>query len=116
MKDLLYCAIVILLLFILYNDRSIENIVVLAVSCIILMVYAFRFRIVKAEKEHFSTVSDRYNNQDFEETLPENIENSLVYYVSSFDKKYIDFSKNALLNVMTNRLGVDKCLSKSYLR
>lgn len=105
MKDLLYCAIVILLLFILYNDRSIENIVVLAVSCIILMVYAFRFRIVKAEKEHFSTVSDRYNNQDFEETLPENIENSLVYYVSSFDKKYIDFSKNALLNVMTNRLG-----------
>lgn len=107
MKDLLYCAIVILLLFILYNDRSIENVVVIAVSCIILMLYAYQFRVTKAE--HFSTTtttaSDQYNDVDFEEIIPENIENGLVYYVSSFDKKYIDFANNALVNVVNKRLG-----------
>lgn len=107
MKELLYCAILILLFYILYINKSVENLLIVAISLLILIVYAFNFKILKTE--HFTTTTssstDQYVNIDFTEVLPPTIENDLVYYVSSFDKNYIDFGNNALINIVNNKLG-----------
>lgn len=105
MKELLYCAILILLFYILYIDKSVENLVLIAVSLCILIVYAFNFKILKTEHFITSSSADMYIDPTFKETMYPKMNQDLAYYVSSFDKDYIDFKNSALINVMNDRLG-----------
>ena len=46
-----------------------------------------------------------YNDESYKESMNANIKDSLVYYVSSFDKRFIDFDNNALKNQMNSEIG-----------
>lgn len=102
MKELLYGATLILLFYILYLDRSIINLITVAVSIVILMIYMFSFKFTI--NEQFIT-TPIYINEDYKEILSENMIIDLVYYVSTFNKKNVNFKQNSLLNVMTSDIG-----------
>lgn len=88
MKELLYTATGLLLLYCLLNNKSISSIVIIVTSVIILLIHMSSFKM--KYKENFVTTSivptELYNNEDYNEILPDTIKNDLVYYVSSFDK------------------------------
>lgn len=107
MKEILYSATLLLLLYILYIDKSIVNLVIVSVSIVILIIYAMRFK--KNTKEHFSIISsldnNMYNDRDFTEDMSVTMKTDLVYYISSFDKKYINFDNNTMIDVIGNETG-----------
>jgi hypothetical protein len=107
MKEILYSATLILLLYILYVDNSITNLLIVAISLVILIIYATQFK--KNTKEHFSIVSsldtNMFNDDKFKETLSLDMKTDLVYYISSFDKKFIDFENNIMIDIVNNESG-----------
>ena len=104
MKELLYIALLLLLFYVLYVEKSILNLVIIAVSMLILMIYVIRFK--HTYNEHFAiTQENMYNDESYKEFMNANLKDSLVYYVSSFDKRYIDFDNNALKNQMNSEIG-----------
>ena len=104
MKELLYIALFLLLLYVLYVEKSVLNLVIISVSLLILMIYVFRFKHIY--QENFSITQEHmYNDESYRESIPDNIKDSLIYYVSSFDKRYIDFDNNALKNQINSELG-----------
>lgn len=104
MKEILYIALLLLLLYILYVEKSLLNLVIISVSLVILLIYVFKFKYTY--HEHFTiTQENMYNAENYRESLPANIKESLIYYVSSFDKRYIDFDNNALKNQMNSEVG-----------
>ena len=105
MKELLFTATALLLLYCLLTNRSISNLIVIACAILVLIIYMLRFKV--KYKENFTTTvsTEMYNDEGYEEVLPENIDNGLVYYVSSFDKRYIDLESNVLLNHKNGNIG-----------
>ena len=104
MKELLYIALLLLLFYVLYVEKSVLNLVIAAVSMLILMIYVIKFKYTY--HEHFALSQENmYNDESYKESMSANIEDSLVYYVSSFDKRYIDFDNSALKNQMNSEIG-----------
>ena len=104
MKELLYIALLLLLFYVLYIEKSVLNLVIAAISLLILLLYVIKFKYTY--NEHFViTTENMYNDETFKESIPPNIKDSLIYYVSSFDKRYIDFENNALKNQMNSEIG-----------
>ncbi|QOI90213.1 hypothetical protein QKU58_gp118 [Pyramimonas orientalis virus] len=108
MKELLYSATVFLLLYILYVDKSLVNLVIVSVSLIILAIYVMGFK--QHKTEHFvtkgkSVESKMYNDESFKEVMDDDIKEGLVYYITSFSKELIDFDNSTLLDGVTNQMG-----------
>lgn len=107
MKEILYSATLLLLIYILYVDKSLINLVIMSVSIVILIIYALRFK--KNTQEHFSIISsldtNMYNDKDFKEDMSVSMLTDLVYYISSFDKNYINFKNNILIDIIGNENG-----------
>ena len=112
MKNILYLSIVILLLYLYINKKmSIHNIVLVSVCISIIIFQTFTQR-KKMKTEHFSiiTTDKRFILEDFEEDFSKNINtkglmDDLVYYVSSFNKKHINFNENYVNNIINTNIG-----------
>lgn len=108
MKEILYSATVLLVIFSLLFNRSISTLIIIACAVVILIIYMTKFKV--KFHETFTTTSsmvsaDIYVNEQFKEILPDDVKQNLVYYVSSFDKTYIDFANSGLINHMNGSLG-----------
>lgn len=104
MKELLYIALFLLLLYVLYVEKSLLNLVIAAVSLLILIIFVLKFKYTY--QEHFAiTKENMYNDENYRESMNANMKDSLVYYVSSFDKRFIDFGNNSLNNQINSEIG-----------
>ena len=110
MKEILYTLIIFLVLYTLYTNRTISSIIFVSISVLCLIIYSYKF--VNKKTEHFtiSTYNHLFQRKDFIEPLLYDetykyIMNDLVLYVSSFNKKYINFENNILLNGINNEIG-----------
>lgn len=110
MKELLYIAILLLLVYIIYIEKSVINLAIVVVSIIVLIMYMFKYKYKYVEsfvmEDLVADTTVLYNDIAYEENLPNNLKTGLVYYVSSFDKRFIDFENNALTNHINNQIGV----------
>jgi hypothetical protein len=109
MKDLLYGTTFILLLYVLFVDKSILNIFIVSVSIIILITYAYNYKIKKVEKFSITTNKPKFNVENYKEPFVVDLKNSLlndlVYYISSFNKEFLDFENNLVKNIISNEIG-----------
>lgn len=104
MKELLYIALLLLLLYVLYVEKSVTNLVIISVSLLVLLIYVYKYKYTY--QENFSiTHENMYNDDSYIESIPDYIKNSLIYYISSFDKRYIEFDKNSLKNQINSEIG-----------
>ena len=111
MKEILYTLILFLVLYTLYTNRNVSSIIFVSISVICLIIYGYKFH--KKKMEHFTISNNNhlFQRKNYIEPMlndPEkykNISNDLVLYVSSFNKKLIDFDNNTLVNAITNEIG-----------
>lgn len=111
MKKILYLSIVILLLYLyIYKKMSINDIVLVSI-CITIMYFQMFNTQHKPRSEHFTiTTNNRFILENYEEEFSKNINtdgllDNLVYYISSFNKKHINFKDNYVNNIINNDIG-----------
>ena len=108
MKEILYLLIIFLMLYTLYTTRNSVNVLIVSVCVVCLLIYTLYF---KSERiEHFSvqTYNHLFPKINFEEDFvrgQHQLKDNIVLYVSTFNKKYVDFSNNSLVNIIDNEIG-----------
>ena len=112
MKEILYTLIIFLVLYTLYSKRTVSSIVFVSISVLCLIIYSYKF--VNKKTEHFTiaTYNHLFQRKDYIEPIilknTENdiyLANDLVLYISSFNKKNINFENNTLVNGVNNDIG-----------
>lgn len=111
MKEILYTLILFLVFYTLYTNRNVSSIIFVSISVLCLMIYSYRF--VNKRTEHFTVANNNhlFQRKDYIEPIIKNTEKyqymtkDLVLYVSSFNKKLIDFENNILINGVNNEIG-----------
>ena len=112
MKEILYTLIIFLVLYTLYSKRTVSSIIFVSISVLCLIIYSYKF--VNKKTEHFTiaTYNHLFQRKDYIEPIilknTENdiyLANDLVLYISSFNKKNINFENNTLVNGVNNDIG-----------
>ena len=113
-ESVLYSIIILLILFSLYKNRSKYNVAIISLAVALLLIQMVkRVYETKQEKEHFNeesaitTVTNSvFVDPEFREKLFDplhdqqyrNLKENLVYYVSTFDTRFIDVGRNVLIS------------------
>lgn len=110
MKLFLFLLLLCLFLYVFMYKYSSQNIVILVVSVMLVVVNLLYTR--RVTKEHFSIEEKdkRFVLIDFKESLISEMATNplyedLVYYISSFNKQFVNFDQNLLQNVVDNEIG-----------